>query len=125
MTGKRDGDGGGEAIQLSLFKDWGDLENFGNQTISAFHACLEILEISGRALASTGQAVMLSRLIIQMLHYKAEQAKVASKLGVAVDIIDRDISQVWPTFEKFIDAEIKDAAEVLGKLQEAAKQSTN
>jgi hypothetical protein len=110
-------------IHLGLFRDMPDLENFGAQTLSTYHACLECSEIAGRRTAGVGQAIMLTRLVVRMLEYKGETAR--QMTGAGIEAIDAEIDAVWPTFKAVIDAELEEAAEAFRMLREAASEKAN
>jgi hypothetical protein len=108
-------------VQLHLFRDIADLDAFAGATVSAFHACLGIAEDGGLKLASVGQAIMLSRLVIRMLEYKAGRAaELTPNFGESIALIDREIDSVWPSFKEVVDDEIEDAQERWRKAAETA-----
>ena len=116
-------DGERPEIHLALFRDKAELDAFGSEAVAAFHSCLETLELAGLRLGSIRQAVMVGRLVIKMLEYKSEQAAEAAPQGL--DVVDAEIAELWPVFSRFVDAEIANSAQVVGKLQEALKDKAN
>ena len=64
------------------------------------------------------KAVVLVRLLLKMLKYKEEQAtEMASQGKELAAAADKEIADIWPVFQGYIDEELEEAQQMIEKLR--------
>jgi hypothetical protein len=107
-----------EPPTLHFFRDEDDLQHFCNVTLATYHAMMQASIIGGNNLPDSAQAVMMSRLIIRMFHYKAERAKELATDGeTQIAETETEIDAVWALFKGRLDEDLAEAREIIRKLK--------
>jgi len=108
-----------EPVELEFFETEAELQRFIGAVQRAYLAVMACSESAGVELRNVPQAVLLSRLLVRMQAYKAEQA--AKDYPEMIATVDAELEKLFPFFRDRIDDELKGARETIEQLKREMK----